>query len=150
MMHDSLPKCKLLMQHIKARNNYTHVYSHTNNNILLLFCSYNHIIINTFFPLLVQWHIKQQPIDVLTKVGEDVKFFIVTSPGQVSYNWCFNDQSISDDNVDYRGARTRELVVLKSLSKHCGSYKCIVTHLDVHIPSIPASLEIGINNIKFI
>ena len=96
--------------------------------------------------LSVQWHIKQQPIDVLTKVGEDAKFFIVTSPGQVSYNWCFNDQSISDDNADYRGARASELVVLKSLSKHCGSYKCIVTdsNMHVHIPSIPASLEIGI------
>ncbi len=94
----------------------------------------------------MQWQIKQQPIDVLTKVGEEVKFFIVTSPGQVfSYDWCFNDQSISAENVDYSGARTSELVILKSLSKHCGSYKCIVTdsNMHVHIPSIPASLEIG-------
>ncbi|XP_064387520.1 uncharacterized protein LOC135335853 isoform X4 [Halichondria panicea] len=93
----------------------------------------------------LQWQIKQQPIDVLTKVGEEVKFFIVTSPGQVfSYDWCFNDQSISAENVDYSGARTSELVILKSLSKHCGSYKCIVTdsNMHVHIPSIPASLEI--------
>lgn len=112
----------------RSINSYTYFHSHAASVILLS----------------VQWHIKQQPIDVLTKVGEDVKFFILTSPGQVSYNWCFNDQSISDDNADYRGARTRKLVVLKSLSKHCGSYKCIVTHLDVHIPSIPASLEIGI------
>ncbi len=99
--------------------------------------------------LSVQWHIKQHPKDVLTKVGEDSKFFIVTSPGQVwfTYNWVFNGQSISDDNTDYRGARTRKLVVLKSLSKHCGSYKCIVTHLNVHIPSISASLEIGIKNV---
>ncbi len=145
MMPDSLPKCKLLMQHIKKQEIIIHMCIHIQT---IIFCCYFALIItsfiNTFFPFLVQWHIKQQPIDVLTKVGEDVKFFILTSSGQVSYNWCFNDQSISDDNADYRGARTSELVVLKSLSKHCGSYKCIVTHLDVHIPSIPASLEIGI------
>ncbi len=95
----------------------------------------------------MQWHIKEHPMNVLTKVGEDAKFFIVTSPGQVTYDWCFNDQSISVDNVDYRGAKTSEMVVLKSLSKHCGNYKCIATHklyADVHVSSFSAVLEIGI------
>ncbi len=95
----------------------------------------------------VQWHITEHPKKVLAKVGEYAKFSIVTSsPGKVSYNWCFNDQSISVDNADYRGTRTSELVVLKSLSKHCGSYKCIVTdklHSDVHTLSDSAVLEIG-------
>ncbi len=86
---------------------------------------------------------------MLIKVGEDAKFFIAvtaSSPGQVSYNWCFNNQSISDDNANYKGATTSELVVLKSLSKHCGSYKCIVTDQllsDVQVPSFSAVLEIG-------
>ncbi|XP_064388252.1 uncharacterized protein LOC135336416 isoform X2 [Halichondria panicea] len=98
--------------------------------------------------LRVQWNIKQHPQDVLIKVGEDAKFFIAvtaSSPGQVSYNWCFNNQSISDDNANYKGATTSELVVLKSLSKHCGSYKCIVTDQllsDVQVPSFSAVLEI--------
>ncbi len=80
-----------------------------------------------------------------TKVGEEATFSIVTSSGQFSYNWCLDDQSIPDDNPDYRGARTSEIVVMKSLSKHCGSYKCIVTEnrLDVNIPSNSATLEIG-------
>ncbi len=96
----------------------------------------------------MQWHIKEHPKDVLTKVGEDANFFIVTSPGQVSYDWFFNDQSLSGENADYRGARTSELVVLNSLSKHCGNYKCIATHelyADVHVSSFSAVLEIGIN-----
>ncbi|XP_064392221.1 uncharacterized protein LOC135339913 isoform X4 [Halichondria panicea] len=96
----------------------------------------------------VQMKIKQHPQDMLTKVGEDAKFFIAvtaSSPGQISYNWCFNNQSVSDYNADYKGATTSELVVLKSLSKHCGSYKCIVTHQfssDVQVPSFSAVLEI--------
>ncbi len=93
----------------------------------------------------VQWHITEQPKNVLAKVGEDAKFSIVmSSPGQVSYNWCFNNQRILAFNTDYRGAKTSELLVLKSLSKHCGSYKCIVADTqDVHVHSIPAVLEIG-------
>ncbi len=99
--------------------------------------------------------IKQHPQDMLTKVGEDAKFFIAvtaSSPGQISYNWCFNNQSVSDYNADYKGATTSELVVLKSLSKHCGSYKCIVTHQfssDVQVPSFSAVLEIGIIDIIY-
>ncbi len=107
------------------RNTYAHYnYANNDNYFVMLICSHA-------LALSVQWHIKQHPKDVRTKVGEDSKFFIVTSPGQVSYtyDWVFNDQSISDDNADYRGARTRKLVVLKSLSKHCGSYKCILIYL---------------------
>ena len=81
-----------------------------------------------------------------TKVSEEATFSIVTSSGQFSYNWCLDDQSIPDDNPDYRGARTSEIVVMKSLPKHCGSYKCIITEknrLDVNIPSNSATLEIG-------
>ncbi len=94
----------------------------------------------------MKWHIKEHPKDVLTKVGEDANFFIVTTLGQVSYDWCFNDRSILASNADYRGARTRKLVVLKSLSKHCGIYKCNVTHKlysNVHVSSFLAALEIG-------
>ncbi len=74
------------------------------------------------------------------------EFIVVSSPGQVLYNWCFNNQSISADNADYRGAKTNELIILKSLSKHCGSYKRIVTdksRSDMHIPLKSAELEIG-------
>ena len=81
-----------------------------------------------------------------TKVGEEATFSIVTSSGQFSYNWCLNDQSIPDDNPDYRGATSNKLVVLKPLSKHCGSYKCIVTnkhHSGVHISSTSARLTVG-------
>ncbi len=89
-------------------------------------------------------HITEHPKNVLAKVGESAKYFIVTSsPGKVSYNWCFNHQSILVDNADYRGSKTSELLILKSLSKHCGSYKCIVTDKDVHVPSISAELKIG-------
>ncbi|XP_064407131.1 uncharacterized protein LOC135351978 isoform X3 [Halichondria panicea] len=83
--------------------------------------------------------------DVHTKVGEEATFSIVTSSGQFSYNWCLNDQSIPDDNPDYRGATSNKLVVLKPLSKHCGSYKCIVTnkhHSGVHISSTSARLTV--------
>ena len=93
-----------------------------------------------------QRHIVQHPKDVYTKVGEEATFSIVTSSGQFSYNWYLNDQSIPDDNPDYSGAMTSEIVVLKPLSKHCGSYKCIVRdkhHSDVHISSNSARLEIG-------
>ncbi len=90
-----------------------------------------------------QWHITQHPKDVHTKVGEEATFSIVTSSAQFSYNWCLDDQSIPDDNPDYRGARTNKLVVLKPLSKHCGSYKCIVIDSDMNLPSNSAALEIG-------
>ena len=78
--------------------------------------------------LLIALRIVSQPKDVLSEPGEKLEFTFETSPKANSYKWYFNESEISDEDQDYEGSTTEQLVLSKCLPKHKGFFKCVVTN----------------------
>ena len=86
----------------------------------------------------------KQPKDVNALPGLSVELSITTSPTSKTYNWYFQEQQISSGNPEYSGSTTDTLTIAKCLSKHCGSYECVVTdETDKRHTSGRATLIIG-------
>ena len=87
-----------------------------------------------------------QPKNVVCTPGDKVGFTIETSPTAKSYQWKLNGNEISNEDKEYHGSTTNSLSISKCLSKHKGSYKCIVTtELDLLLSSEIATLKIGMS-----
>ena len=85
-----------------------------------------------------------QPKDILCEPGEKLEFMFETSPKANSYQWYFNESEISDEDQDYEGSTTEQLVLSKCLPKHKGFFKCVVTNdTGRSLASETATLMIG-------
>ena len=85
-----------------------------------------------------------QPKNAVCKPGDKLGFFIETSKTAQAYQWYLNGNQICDEDKDYEGSTTKQLIISKCLPKHKGSYKCVVTtELDTLLTSEIATLKIG-------
>ena len=71
-------------------------------------------------------------------------FSIETSKMAKAYQWYFNGNEISNEDMDYEGSTTEVLSINKCLPKHKGSYKCVlINELDTSLSTEIATLKIG-------
>ena len=69
-----------------------------------------------------------QPRTVRSKPGKRVSYSVATNPRAKSYQWYFKEKLISMDDNDYEGSTTSHLSIRRCLSKHSGTYKCVITN----------------------
>ena len=60
--------------------------------------------------------------------GSQTEFSVSCARPSLKYQWYFNDGPIDLQNQEYDGTTTKCLVILESLSKHQGSYQCVITY----------------------
>ena len=66
-------------------------------------------------------------MNVTTKPGLTVEFSVQTYSTVRKWEWYFQEETISNEEADYRGSTTEKLIIEKCLPKHKGAYKCVVT-----------------------
>ena len=71
--------------------------------------------------------IESQTEEFTCKPGEKAELFVKTSTTDCTYQWYFKDEAITTANADYEGSTASVLRIENCLSKHEGTYKCVVT-----------------------
>ena len=84
------------------------------------------------------------PKDTTSRQGSRVEFFVQTAPAAKSYQWQFQNHLISNENANYEGVLTANLIITKCLPKHKGAYQCVaMSESRETFTSAIAILEIG-------
>ena len=72
--------------------------------------------------------IEVQPRAINSIPGIRARYSVAMDPGFKNYQWYFKEKLISIDDDDYEGSTTSHLSIKRCLSKHSGTYKCVVTN----------------------
>ena len=84
------------------------------------------------------------PKDTTSRQGSRVEFYVQTAPAAKSYQWEFQNHLISNEDANYKGVLTANLIITKCLPKHKGAYKCVAMNESRKtFTSVIAILKIG-------